>query len=85
MLSPEEYVKRGGRACPNCSSRNMDGVGSYEEQTVPLEPFAVVSDVICRDCGSMWTDVYKLAGYDNFEKDARNRLNGESKGHLEKE
>ena len=68
MLSQKEYAAKGGLVCPHCGSKDLVG------HQVDLDVNGVFQEVTCQACGAMWTDVYKLTGFDNFEKDARARL-----------
>ncbi len=61
LLTEEEYVKKQGVACPSCGSYHVEG-GSFD-----YESHIIYQIVDCTDCGSSWTDVFKLSGYDNFQ------------------
>lgn len=56
-MTNEEYVKRGGTACPVCGSNNIHAMSTFESDTV--EGWRMVS---CNDCRSAWNDVYELTG-----------------------
>ena len=61
MLTPEEYIAKGGECCPACGSNNVTGfdidfIGSTIHQVV-----------MCNDCNGSWVDEYTLSGYDDFE------------------
>lgn len=57
----KRYVESGGLECPVCHCQNVSA-GALE----PDGPTAF-SNVVCRGCGSTWTDVYRLTGIDNVE------------------
>jgi uncharacterized Zn finger protein len=83
LISVEEYVARRGLMCPYCSSKDIGVIKNPDSDYIAIEELN--QEVSCNTCGSMWTEVYRLVRYDNFEKNARERLNGETKGHSEKE
>lgn len=61
-ISSEEYVASGGSVCPACGS------GAISAEWPEMDGSAIWADVSCSDCDAVWTDYYKLAGYDNLGK-----------------
>lgn len=61
-LTSKQYLKKGGLACPKCQSERISS-GSVE-----LDGPISRANVVCRDCGSVWTDIWKIAGYDNLNE-----------------
>ena len=57
MMSSDEYVINGGVHCPDC--------GSTEITTGRMQTDIGIAwqDCTCDDCGTEWTDQYKLIGY----------------------
>jgi len=60
-MTSEEYVANKGLKCPNCQSYNLT---KYE--TVIIQD-TIYRDVMCRSCGSKWTNEFRLTSYLNFE------------------
>lgn len=61
MLSNFEYQESGGSKCPKCLSDNILG------GPIHVVGRGAIQTIFCNACGASWTDVYQLAGYDNFE------------------
>lgn len=51
----KEYLEQHGVACPFCASADIVG-GSMN-----FDWGEIAQEVVCRQCGEIWTDVYKLA------------------------
>lgn len=49
--------------CPNCNSSNIDTISKVE-----LDDNYAWQDIVCRECGSTWTDTYTLTGITDYEK-----------------
>ena len=62
LKSSEEYTKDGGQHCPKCDSENIEA-GNIEADTS-----IAFCNVVCRDCGSEWTDEFVLKGYSDLIK-----------------
>jgi len=62
MKTSEEYLTNPNE-CPNCSSGNISAVGDHE-----MDSGLSWQQVECHDCGGIWTDMYKLIGYEDFQK-----------------
>lgn len=58
----KEYIEIGGCRCPTCNSYNLDGYAIE-----PPEGDSIVTQkIVCLDCKSTWTDLYKLSGFNNL-------------------
>jgi len=55
-----EHLKA-AHICPKCKSKDIDGVGSYD-----AEGDEIFHKVECLNCGTTWTDRYKLEGYQEY-------------------
>ena len=55
-MNSEEYVDKKGAVCLNCESSDIDGGPLMVEE----EEGKAYRTVSCLNCGSEWTDVYKL-------------------------
>lgn len=60
-LSDADYVHSGGSVCPACGSEDIQGVS-----IVGGDDAVVKGAIICKSCESMWTDIYKLTGYERL-------------------
>lgn len=60
IMTNEEYIKNGGLNCPHCKSDNTRG------ESAEIEAGSATQNCYCVDCGSEWTDIYKLTGFDNL-------------------
>lgn len=58
---PKAYTVKGGCRCPACGDERI------EAQHVEVADGAASQDVTCTECGTTWTDLYKLTGYINLE------------------
>ena len=56
-MSDVDYVAHGGNRCPFCGSEEIEG------SEVNIDSGYALQEVICQTCDSMWSDVYKLTGY----------------------
>lgn len=65
MLTNKEFTRLGGLQCPGCNSTNL------EADRVEADGSDAWGKVHCLDCGATWNDIYKLAGYDDFEKEEK--------------
>ena len=63
VRSEEVYVANHGAVCPACDSELLDKDPSFD-----VGAFTAIIDVKCQECGSTWSDVYELTGYDYFEQ-----------------
>ena len=61
-MSSAKYLKEDGSCCPVCGSWNITS-GTFDSDGT-----GVWCDVTCESCGTVWTDVYELTGYDNLRK-----------------
>jgi formate dehydrogenase maturation protein FdhE len=61
-ISSRQYIKHGAVVCPVCKSSNISA------DTVDTDGMGGSSNVECRCCGSCWTDVWKVIGYDNLNE-----------------
>ena len=61
MLTEKEYVKEEGHQCPKCKTFGNIAGGPFD-----VEDGKAYQEVWCEECGAFWSDVYKLAGYENF-------------------
>lgn len=50
------YLESGGVKCPYCGSEDITA-GEYR-----ADGSLIWQDVLCNDCGSEWTDEYRLQG-----------------------
>jgi len=55
-----EYLEA-AHLCPKCKSDEIDGVGGYD-----AEGDEIFHKVECLNCGTTWTDRYKLNGYQDY-------------------
>ena len=65
MIEPmtnQEYVEKGGKYCPKCHSKAIEGGSSDFDGTT------CVMHVICLACDYVWYDCYKLVGYCDTKK-----------------
>ena len=61
-MTSRQYVADGGSSCPACKSKDITGGGYGADGTM------VWTNITCLACGAMWTDVYRLIGYDSLTK-----------------
>ena len=61
MLTPEQYVARGGSVCPVCHSADIEG------QDVDVDNGKVFQECSCNSCEAEWIDVYELVRYDKLQ------------------
>lgn len=61
IMSDNEYVRTQGSRCPNCRSTNLGG------HDTDFNADYVFNSVMCHHCGSSWTEIYKLQGYDDLD------------------
>ena len=59
-LSPEAYAATGGHVCPVCASRDLAS-GTI---AIPGGVQYLTRQAACEHCGSTWTAVYELTGYE---------------------
>ena len=59
--SSKEYTDDRGTKCPYCDSDNISA-GHFEPETFN-------ADVACLDCKKVWTEIYKLVGYEELKND----------------
>jgi hypothetical protein len=56
MLTPEEYVEKGGLLCPICESEEIEGhSGDFGTEAC--------QKMSCNECEAIWYDTYKLTGF----------------------
>lgn len=58
MMTSEEYVAKKGLVCPNCGEMP-------DQRSVEIDETGVYANCFCI-CGAEWTEIYHLAGYENF-------------------
>ena len=59
----QNYVNLRGLRCPACAGGNL--ISAALEQR---EDGEIRQSVHCQDCGTAWTDVYRLAGFADLTK-----------------
>jgi len=64
--SQAEYIKE--ELCPVCGHNDVSG------ESVEISNGQATQNVDCLECGSYWTDVYKLTKYDNLHDEEGNEL-----------
>ena len=62
MMTNDEYVKHEGLSCPSCGGPDVTACGYAQMGTDKIR-----SSARCPDCGSSWTDIYVLVGFENLE------------------
>lgn len=63
-MTNEEYVAKGGNACPFCGSGHLEG------DAIQSEGAKAWQEITCNGCGKVWQDVYQLTGWtDEFTKE----------------
>ena len=61
-LTEQEYIDKGGVACPNCHS--TEGICSpYSPDGVSIDYGIAWQEIHCSLCKANWTDNYNLVGY----------------------
>lgn len=58
MMSSDDYVKRGGLACPYCESTDVETSGMMD-----CDVGVAWQSIVCNDCDEEWTDQYSLTGF----------------------
>ena len=61
VMTDEQYIERGGMACPYC--HKTDGVESVG--TTEMDNGYAWQEVKCEPCDKLWVDNYKLVGYES--------------------
>ena len=56
LMTDEEYVAAKGTKCPSCRSTNLVG------NPVEIDGGTATQNMICGDCFTTWTDLYRLVG-----------------------
>lgn len=59
MMTGDQYVEASGVCCPACRSADIIGAGPFDTPTAG----EATQDCTCNNCGTCWTDIYKLTGY----------------------
>ena len=57
-IGQDEHVRMCGNQCPHCQSRMVSAVSEFQ-----VDGGEGWQAVACMDCGSEWTDLWKLTGY----------------------
>jgi len=65
-VKQKAYLKSGGTKCPNCGSASISAGSSEADGTSAFQ------DVVCLDCGSTWTEEYKLARFGDLKVPTHN-------------
>ena len=60
-ISEFQYVAKGGLRCPICGCDDIEG-GPWDSS-----PGEAWQEITCRECESMWVDLYKLTGYERVD------------------
>lgn len=63
LLTDKEYVDNAGNKCPKCHAKDCIETGSQFLADVDY----AWQDCSCTECGAIWTNHYKLTGYNNLE------------------
>ena len=51
----QEYLQQHGVVCPFCGTADIEG------GPMNFDWGEIAQEVFCRECGEIWTDIYKLA------------------------
>jgi formate dehydrogenase maturation protein FdhE len=63
-LSDEQYVnKHDAAVCPVCLSSNI------QSEPVDADGSIGTANIECHECGSRWTDIWKVTGYSDLNAD----------------
>jgi hypothetical protein len=57
-MTSQNYVKKMGLSCPNCSSAHLSPATAMES-----DAGLAWCEVSCKSCKAVWTDTYGLVGY----------------------
>jgi len=62
-LTDKEYVESAGNTCPNCGCEE----NSVEAGQMEADGDYAWCNCGCSNCGAIWTDCYRLMGYNSLE------------------
>lgn len=60
-VHPDDYACDNASICPVCES------GMIEGDVIDINEGRAYQDITCTECGSSWTDVYRIEKYDNLQ------------------
>jgi DNA-directed RNA polymerase subunit RPC12/RpoP len=62
----EEFVDHGGNRCPNCDSKN---IMNHPVNSDCFGPGGARVETECHDCGKLWSELYKMTGFEMAEEE----------------